>query len=434
MKLVLRHAAFLSLLVIFGWDTFFLPNLALGVGNDEKNDIARIRLLCSELEDELVSLGFENVLVFPDSSSSIVLSYENRLFRSEMTALCNTFRVLSTKMSDEGLRIAIIIKRLDYPIIAFQVASEDLQNFLAGAMSHHDFYQRMRFLQPSQLFHAINLAANRDLGNSSFHKVDLEVKPIFDSNLGNREDPFKFKASLDIGVSSALARGARVSTGIRIPVMDDINKLDKESVRLYSAIFNYILPLGRTSFFNNNVGYFSGERYGFSSQFVRYLNHGNVGLSARLDLTGFLLYEDKKWFYSNLNLWTYDLAAYWQFSKYGFRASISYSRFLLGDKGIRISLGRYMRESRLDFFAIATDGDQSGGIDFRLPLFPQKRFKPRALRINIPNMYSVRYDYLATEFGKTFEINNNMSEFRSDLTGNYILNHLEELRACMGKR
>ena len=93
-----------------------------------------------------------------------------------------------------------------------------------------------------------------------------------------------------------------------------------------------------------------------------------------------------------------------------------------------MALGRYLNESRLDFLAIATTEEHWVGVELGLPLFPDKRLRPGRMRLNIPELYVVRYDYLSTAFGQTFKLPHDGLDFRSELTKNYIVTHLEELR------
>jgi len=381
--------------------------------------------ICAELQKKLVAAGLENVVVSFDDAETLSLGYENRRYRSEITALG---KVLSCAAfySDEIVKLRIIIKRLDLPVIALQIQSGDLQDFIAQNLSAPDFAKRLIAVDHTE--GKKTGAAMLAKGNSSAFKADVVLQPLVDAQLGDYHEPYKFKIGFTLGVSTLLARGLHFEARARIPLLDEIDAFVKESPHPYSASLNYLLPAAKNTFLSTHLGYFSGERYGFASQAAHYFRNGNLALAARVDYTGFLTYFDKKWFYSGLNRRTYNAGFSYQFSPYGFRASAQYGKYLLGDRGVRVALGRYLNESRLDFFALATTEEHWVGVELGLPLFPDKRLRPGRVRLNIPDLYVVRYDYLSTAFGQTFKLPYDGLDFRSELTKNYIVTHLEELR------
>lgn len=386
---------------------------------------AERRQICAALQKKLLDSGFENVTISHDSAGTVRISYENRRYRSEISALG---KVLSFALlySAQVANLRIIIKRLNLPIITLQITPADLQKFISKNSSAHDFAKRIIVADAGESNREQEMQLVK--GNFSFYKTDLILQPIVEARLGDYQEPYKFKIGFNLGLSTLFARGLGFESRLRIPVLDEIDSFVRESPHLYSASMNYLSPVAKNTFLAMQLGYFSGERYGISSQAARYFRNGNLTLAARVDYTGFLTYFDKKWFYSGLHRWTYNLGASWQFSPYGFRASVQYGKYLLGDHGVRVALGRYLNESRLDFFAIATTEEHWVGVELGVPLFPNKRFRPGRVRLNIPDLYVVRYDYLATAFGQTFNLPYDLLEFRSDLTKNYIVTHLEELR------
>lgn len=403
-----------------------IPAFALSIETKNLNTSNNLQVFCTELADELVELGLENVEVFYDNNESVYIIYENRLFRSELTALGKVLSSASRCPSDMK-KIVIIIKRLDLPVIALKTKTVDLQNFISAQVSANDFAQNIEFIAPNHFNEINKTRTSQKAVNPSFRKIDVVIQPAIDAQLGNREKPYKFKIRFDCGLTTLFARGFGFEARARIPVMDEITTYARESTRLYSASLNYLARLSPDVFIAAHAGYFSGERYGISTQAAHYFLKGNLALTARLDYTGFLFYFDKKWLYSGLNFWTYNVGASWQFSKYGFRTSVQYRKFLHGDRGVRISFGRYLQESRLDFFAVATTGDHWVGAELAIPLFPNKRMRPGRVRVNIPNLYHIQYDYLTTDSGKTFAIPIDLLEFRGDLTKNHIINYLSRI-------
>jgi len=406
---------------LIGLLAFATPVASFGAESNASADRRQLESICEELRKMLIDAGFENVAISCDSAGAVTISYENRLYRSDISALGKILG-FAAPHSESITNLRIIIKRMALPIIALQIPPGELQDFMAQNLSAPDFAKR---LIAGDYAEEKNAAATT---NSSALKTDVLLQPLVEAQLGDYHEPYKFKLGFNLGLSTLLARGLHLEARARIPLLDEIDAFVKESPHPYSASLNYLLPAAKNTFLSTHLGYFSGERYGLSSQAAHYFRNGNFALAARFDYTGFLTSFDKKWFYSGLNRRTYNAGFSYQFSPYGFRASMQYGKYLLGDRGVRVALGRYLNESRLDFFAVATTAEHWVGVELGVPLFPDKRFRPGRVRLNIPDLYVVRYDYLSTAYGQTFNLPYDLLEFRSELTKNYIVTHLEELR------
>ena len=403
--------------------SFYAQAVGFCQGPQTVSDEQSLRLICFELWDDLIDSGFENVSVFNDGTRRIHIFYENRIYRDQVTALGKVLVIASRygRAFDEWI---ISMKRLDLIILTLRLKADALYAAMNAGARKDDLARLFNFHTTS---YPDSLGKQIRVTNLSVRRFDLVVQPIFDVQFGNRADPYKFKIDFDVGIAGLLYRGLTFEMSFNLPVLDEISTFHKESVRLYSASANYLMKLDDNFFLASNFGYFSGERYGLSTQLARYFRNNDFGLIARADYTGFLFYEDRKWFYSRPNLITYSVGGFWQFSRYSFRASMSYGKFLLKDHGIRVSFGRYIRESRLDLFAISTTGDRWVGVELGIPLFPNKRLRPRRFRLNIPKFYKVKYDYITTDFGKSFTVEHDLFELYSDLSRNYFLNRLETL-------
>ncbi|GEM_PF-4801186 len=391
-------------------------------------DMARTQIICRELQGNLARAGFENVLCAPQNAGSIIIAYENRRYRYDITALGMVLQTASRYFSEIN-RLVLIIKRDDVSVIALQMAPVDLEAYVTSQITAREFEKRIRFLAINEAERMMGDAAVA-ASNSSFRKVDLTLQPMLNMQLGNREDPYKFKVDLLPTVSTVLARGLTTEFSLSIPLADEISFKKNESLRLYSLTLSHFLSLGRQTYLANHLGYFSGERYGLVSQAAHYFLNGNLAFHSRVDYTGFLYYADRAWFYSRLNLWTYQLGAQWRFSAYDLRASVQYGKYLFGDRGARLALGRQLGEAWLDFFAIETGDDRWIGFELGLPLFPNRRLRPQRFRLNLPEHYRFKYDYVTSDLGQQFRLAHDLAEFRGTLTANYICNHLYELRQC----
>lgn len=379
----------------------------------------------SELQETLAHTGFENVRVIADGPNKAVVSYEDRLYRSQVRGLAQVIRIALPYLASAD-SATFVIQKLGWPIATIEADVGKLQTRIGKAFSPAEFSACIRFVDNHGV--SDSMRSLEPAANTSFAKVEVGAVPKFDTQLGNREDAFKFKADLDAWVSTTLTRGLTLRSVIRVPLVNEIDAFDKESTRLYSANMGYVRPLGQDLLLNSNVGYFGQERYGVSAQVCRYLQHGDLAFSLRGDLTGFLAYHDHKWFYSDLNSVTYNAQITYLFTKFAFRATISYGRFLRSDRGVKATFGRYFRETRFEFFGVATNKEHWAGVTVRLPLFPGKRLKPRAFRVNLPNTYQFRYDYVTTDYARSFDLENDLSDFRTELSRTYFLSHLYEFQ------
>lgn len=404
-----------------------------GRASNEK-DLVATRINCRILRTQLGDEGFENVTVATLDKTTIAIAYENRLYRHSITAIGRVLReAVDVFSTHPNLHFVVTIKRVGIPVFAFRIAAADLMALQAGKMTAEVLASRITFLPVNEANDLPNNQSDHDAVNTPFRKIDLLLQPAVMSRLGNREDPYKLKLDLQPGLSTMLAPGLIARASIRIPIADEIN-LKMESMRLYTANVQHILPLAAQTMLSMQAGYFAGERYGFSSQIARYFLHGDLALYAQADFTGFLYFSDGTWFHSSPDLWTYRGGAVLQFSPYGLYASAEYGRFLFEDRGMRVAVGRSLREARIDFFATLTSGDRWVGFALRLPFFPNRRFRPRAVRLTFPAHFAARYDYVTTNFGEQLGITNGLPGFRENLSANYFRAHIEALVDAFGRK
>lgn len=124
-----------------------------------------------------------------------------------------------------------------------------------------------------------------------------------------------------------------------IPLEIELSE-EGDDLRPGKILLNYTFRFPDNIFSSLNLGYFDPNRYGFSVEVLKFLLNGNLSFGAKVDYTGFLIYMDKRWYYSDLNKWTYLLNGTYQFSPLDFSVSLSQGRFLLGDMGWRIDVLR----------------------------------------------------------------------------------------------
>jgi hypothetical protein len=263
--------------------------------------------------------------------------------------------------------------------------------------------------------------------NNSFRKIDLFINPDINARLGNYDDPYKWQINIIPEISTFPLKGMKASAEIIIPLENEWGE-EGEDVRPGKVMLNQTWRFPHQIFSSFSSGYFEPNRYGFSIELLKFLFNGDLSISAKADYTGFLIFFDKHWYYSDLNNWTYLLSCAYQFSPLDFSVSLSQGRFLMGDAGWRADVVRSFGEIDVGFFAIKTSAEKLGGLSFSLPIFPMRRLAPRRIRVNPPLYFGRTYRYLFTDYGTSVYTGCLVRDFMKRLTPGYIRNHAKEFK------
>lgn len=413
---------------------FLLPIVGIGSSFSETRGESKYKTneleFIGEIQKLLVQQGFENVVVRlrVKPKKELIIEYENRRYRYEMRAMGVVCALVSSKIKHIDW-LTLIPKNRDIPLVQVRIHLQDYDSFIKGEISTKIFASRLEISQNllSNESGNGNTSLQTNQTNDSFRKIDLFINPDINARLGNYDDPYKWQLNIIPEISSFLFKGMKATAELIIPLENELGE-EGDDIRPGRVVLNQTLRFPDHIFGSFSSGYFAPNRYGFSAEILKFLLNGNLSFGAKVDYTGFLLYMDKRWFYSDLNKWTYFLNGTYRFSPLDFYVSLSQGRFLLGDVGWRIDVLRSFGETDIGFFAIKTRAETIGGFRLRLPIFPMRRLAPYRIRASPPLYFDRTYRYSYTDSGTSISTGCSLRDFMKKLVPSYIRNNIEEFK------
>ncbi|MBN1894326.1 YjbH domain-containing protein [bacterium] len=375
------------------------------------------------VRDALIRLGFENVAAYEDSAD-LAVTYENRIYRYEIKAVREIFKLVPEFQLD-GKRLILIPQKRGIPVAAIVVDPD------RGAQIY-----RAEYMQEKK--NRAKIEVNMDVepywkrldrmkpGNSSFMKIDFYIHPQFKAQLGNFRDAVQSQINLAPAVSTSLWKGMRFSVQWIFPLQNDLGP-EGDDGRPGFVTLNQTLRLPFRSFLSGSLGYFSQNRYGVDLEIKKFWCNGQIAAAADLGYTGFAQYYQNGWYYSDPGWWTYFFSVEARSAVYDFTARLTCGKFIYRDSGFRLDVLRQFGEIAVGFFALKTGEGTNGGFSFNIPLFPSKRGYPRRFRVSpavgIP--FSYRYKGLP-QYGLQYSTSNGLDEFLENLNPDFIGNQLRK--------
>lgn len=370
------------------------------------------------MRSSLINYGFENVRLIAIDAVHIQVEYENRILRNELAAAGVVMHLIADVFSD-SLDFVLTPLNRGVAITAIQVNGASYRRFMDGNISDHDFVQSLRIGGPSS--GALSHEPRRAV---SFRKMDFTIAPGQTIQLGNYEDPFKYSGYLVPEIVSFLWPGAVLRAQAIVPVYDEINQFTKE-IRLSRLAINQALRLPAGGLLGVSLGVFEPSRYGISTEAGYFLLHQHFWAGAGLDYTGFLLYQNKEWTYSEPGVWTDKAFIYYFFNKLDFVLGLQYAEYLLGDHGWSLHLSRMVGDVKFGFYAARTDRDKFGGFNLTVPLSPMRQPSAKRVRLNWPSQYT--WSYRATS--ETITIDTPLATGQSVLNGFELIDFQKKMTA-----
>ncbi len=335
--------------------------------------------------DLLTQKGFENVSVRIDSAKLLIL-LENRVYRYNVEALRNVMNILSE--FSQLKMIELIVMQNKVPLISFKYNNEDYQKYKKGIINKKQLEDRMivsynvdkEFLNEKFLFE-----------NESDYKFDLVLNPGFRGQFGDYSNPVRAQINFVPEVNTTFWKGMNIVTQILIPIYNEFpGEGDYIRPGIISLNQNFRLP--ENYFFSSSAGYFTENRYGFDISIKKIFYNGNLITGVNTGYTGYMSFMNKKIFYSDLYLWTFNMNVEYRINKYDLTIGMTAGKFLYGDKSIRFDVNRQFGEVEIGFFVVRSNNKQSnGGFNFSIPLFPSLYSNPSLIRIRTAETF--RWEY-----------------------------------------
>ncbi|MFA7288052.1 MAG: YjbH domain-containing protein [Melioribacteraceae bacterium] len=361
-----------------------------------------------KIGDILSNHGFENIRIKAENSS-LFISYENRLYRFEATALKNATKLIEEALQDYKEIYFIILNR-NIPLSLF-VYNVDERRFVDYIFDVDEYWNKVKDIEPI---------------NSSNLKFDLVVKPDFKGEFGDYSNPVQAQLNLLPEINTNIFSGLSMSVETIVPLYNEFSVLE-DSVRQGIISLSQFIRLPNSVFLLGSVGYFTNNRYGVDFEGKKYYNNGNFSLGLNFGYTGFAQLMFGKVFYSEPYLVTGNINTEYRVPEYDLTLGITAGKFIYKDMSLRFDVNRQFGEIEIGFFAIYSEGgNYNGGFNFVIPLFPSKHLKPNIVRIKTSDNY--RWEYrvrglIPGQRGRSYKTGNSINSLLEKTNPSFIKNY-----------
>lgn len=329
--------------------------------------------------------GFENLRIGAAADSGLAIAFENRVYRHDLKA-AGEILAIASETDSTWRRIYLIPCSRGVARGQIAVDGDAYRSYMAGAMDEKAFAKTLAVGEATEQPRTSVLSWK----NRSFLKVDANITIGHQIQLGQYDDRVKLYGELQPGLRSQIWHGTAVQADAFIPLFDEISVFDS-GARLGRLGVSQLFRLPHDSYAALQGGIFMPERWGLSGEVAKFWLERRILTGLKLDRTGFFFHTEGKFYYSPMDSLTYTVYAQYYLPGMDMMAGIDYSKYLLGDKGVKFSLRRTFAETDIGLFYAITDYDRFGGVQIRFPLPTQRRMKPARVRLTWPNQYGMTY-------------------------------------------
>ncbi|MBD3289430.1 hypothetical protein GF337_11560 [candidate division KSB1 bacterium] len=350
----------------------------------------------------------------------IIIEYENRIYRNELTALSIVLKY-SSQILVAFDKFYIVPKQRNIPLMTISARAAHIRQFLNHEMSEAEFAEVIT-IDHGTLKKMDNFFYRTSPRQNSFFRSDFVIHPGFKAQFSRPNDPAQLQLSLQPTIRTPITTGLQLEAQMNFPFYNEFDTTSY-SPTFSKIICNYIFRPAVHHFVSLSIGNFDLGYQGISMEYVRYFLNGQLALSSKIDYT------------TTSQSWNTDFEAHYllstkyRFPRVDFSIEAAAGHFLFEDDTWRIAVVRSFGELDLGFMGIWSDtiGILTGMI-VNIP-FPVSRHKPpSAFRIIAPNSIPWKYRYLPLDDGYILDTGTEIDSFMKRLFPSYILNNIHLLR------
>jgi len=401
---------------LFSWST----------GNSQSID-SSIRGMETMISQILVEEGFQSIVVYNEDNKMIV-SYENRRYRFEVAAMLRIMELI-TEEKDLGLdEVVLVPKRLNIPILSVNLSLKAYQQFKNKEITIAQFAQYLSVENESIYTKNKSQSIQKHTGN---YALELEIEPQLRLALGGNPDAVIHQLNLVPRVNFFLWKGAKLSTGVILPISNEFQVEEEEMIRPELIAFSQFFRLPRNTYAGLSVGYFTKYRYGTQAEIGKFFLNNNLLIKGKIGYTGYASYPkrlflerpEKGWQRAKLDYVDYQIGLDYRFPKWDLVAGLTYGKGLFDKRFVEANLSRQINEMTIGFVALKTDNGENYGVRLSLPIFPKKYWKPK--RVSVRPARQFKYDYNGNQnFVTQYSTGTNMADLHFQLNPSFIKNQL----------
>jgi hypothetical protein len=392
----------------------------------------------------ITDIGFENI--YTETKDDIfILVYENRIYRSELTAMSKILTILQETESVGG-KIKLIPLNRGIPLASVDFEQNGDSRNITQASVNPDYLSN----SPENTSISFLPVTENWRENSSFGKWEIKFIPDIRARFHTKDGFIRLKINGVSEASLTLGRGMNFTTQIMIPLIYQFEEEIAE-VKPGSNYLNYTMRLKNDMWISGSAGMFhwksgnykdnlSGEhlglhewyRYGVSVASAKYFSEGKYSLFLKADLTGHLSFQKSKWFYSSLNdRFTWLAGAGYRLDYPDLYIQLGWGKDLYENIPFEIKMIRSFGELDIGVFLLWNEQDAleayTGGASISVPL-PYFNFNRNKTRISSSKRFNWFVWYHSGFGGRYPKANNSIDSFHKRLFPTYIKNnqHLTE--------
>jgi len=344
----------------------------------------------------LIELGLQGVVI-TSIDSTVIIAFENRVFRLEANAVDNILKRLINHIDNSVNKVVLVSKKQDIPFLAWEINPKDYQFLLNKEISIHQFQTRLSVTNFSSYFNLIS--KNTQQQNPGNYKIEIVVEPTLGLALGGFPDAVLHQINLNPTLNIFLWKGAQVKLQGIFPISNELSIPEEKYTRPSLLAFNQQVRLPKNLFLNAGIGYFTKNRYGVNLDIKKLFFNGNLMVKGKTGYTGYASFlkelneetTSRKLKYTNLNYWDYSLGVHYWLPKWNINIGLSYGKFSNEKKVVRLEVNQNFKETVIGFFAFKTETGSNYGMNIAIPFFPKKYWKPKSISIRPPTHFHYTY-------------------------------------------
>jgi len=377
----------------------------------------------NEIAKRLEQYGFENIRILPVNNKTLIITYENNLFRNKSTALSTILDSLQYCGYDT-LKVITLVN--DLPVVITRLNSHSWQQYRAGEITLSEVIQHINVSYNTDK--AWKLLRNSIPLKQHINKIDLVVYPQLSLMNARFDQIYELQFNIAPALEVSLWRGMKFTGQIIFPICSDYQYREESYlVRPGFVTLAQEFRLPRTILGRAVIGKFNESRYGADLIMTHFFLAGQCYLSMNAGYTGLYQHYENGWYSDDLNTLTFFLKGGYFHKPYNLQFDATAGRYLNGDYGLRGDCTRYWNETAIGFYAMVAGGHFNGGFHFAVPLYPKRYKKNRYFQIRTPYYFDWEYAAVIDNYyGQTYETRPNENRVEHFYNPNSLIKNLQK--------
>ena len=396
----------------------------------QQNDAFILDFSIDECQHYLMAEGFENIQFSITQNRSLWVTYENRVFRNEMTALGIVLRYI-TEYFPFLEHYIIVPRHKDIPLVHFRVRRDDFVGYMIDEISSQEFVKRIQLSYSMLDEHPIRGYRSKKV-NSSVFKMDVQFAPGLRLQFARPNDPAQMQFNALGNISATILNGLSLNGQWIAPIYNEFQSWEGKQ-RVGYLYLNQFLRLPHIGFMSLSAGLFDNQIYGASGQVTRFMFDSRFALSLRMD---YLDYGEHCFFNPYLganpgNL-KYVIMSQYNFQSVNFNTRLSWGVFSLGDRSWRLDLTRSFSELELGFMGIWNESQGFlTGMNVKIPFPVSRHPMPGRGRIHVPRSIRWSYRYLPQYHGYLTQSGVDICNVYDQFSRSFMIHNIGKIKSAL---